>query len=179
MGLGDLGSVVIILFIFALIHLFLALTIGIAEIKRNWPKYKCNPGVIPFAAVFDKDPKETAQECIKDIQIDFMTVFLEPIYSGFEFLATNGAYFNEIFNQMKFFGNESQGQFFSGIGNIKGRISNTTSAIGNTVDDITNSFGMVQQIFNNFGNIVLSVINTVTASQKQLPGTILKMGTGF
>ena len=174
MGLGDLGSVVIILFIFALIHLFLALTIGIAEIKRNWSDYKCNPGVIPFASVFGHDPGETAKECIKDTQIDFMSVFLSPIYAGFEFLTTNGTYFNEIFNQMKFFGNESQGEFFKGVDNINGRISNTTNAISNTVDEITSSFGMVQQIFNNFGNIVLSVINTVTSSQQQLPGTIIK-----
>ena len=35
MGLGDLGSVVIILLIFALLHLFLTINIGINVIKNN------------------------------------------------------------------------------------------------------------------------------------------------
>ena len=97
MGFGNLGSVVMIIFIFSLIHLFLSLTIGISEIRNNWDKYKCNPGIIPFAGVVGpegSDPVKTAEECIKLTQVNFMGIFLEPIYAAITFFMQNGNFQN-------------------------------------------------------------------------------------
>ena len=40
---GDLGSAVVIIFIFSILHAVLAVSIGISNIKNNWEYYKCNP----------------------------------------------------------------------------------------------------------------------------------------
>ena len=49
---GDLGSAVVIILIFCILHGVLAVSIGIANIQNNWEHYKCNPAVMPFASVF-------------------------------------------------------------------------------------------------------------------------------
>ena len=77
MGFGDLGNLILIIFIFTLLQLFLSLNIGISEIRNNWDKYKCNPGIMPFAHVFGHDTGKNFNECIKSSQANFMNSFLE------------------------------------------------------------------------------------------------------
>ena len=79
---GDLGSAVVIIFIFSIIHAVLAVSIGIANIKRNWDYYKCNPAIMPFAGVFGHDIGKNFNECVKANQVDFMSGFLDPIYQS-------------------------------------------------------------------------------------------------
>ena len=40
MGLGDTGSAFLIIIIFCLIQLSITLSIGIAQLRNNWEKYK-------------------------------------------------------------------------------------------------------------------------------------------
>lgn len=37
------------------------------EIAENWPKYRCDPTVMPFASFYGHDPGENFQFCMKDI----------------------------------------------------------------------------------------------------------------
>ena len=104
MGLGDLGNVVIILIIFMFLHLMIALSIGISTIKNNWDKYKCNPAVMPFADIFGHDTRENYEDCVKSVQIDFMSSFLDPIFGSLEIFASMGNSFLETFEHIKLFG---------------------------------------------------------------------------
>tara|TARA_B100000242_G_C42817192_1_gene379848 strand:- start:41 stop:586 length:546 start_codon:yes stop_codon:yes gene_type:complete len=173
MGLGNLGDAVIIIFIFTLIHLGLALSTSMAEIEKNWDEYKCNPGIIPFAGAFGKDPNTTFDECIKEYQADFMGVFLEPIYTSFDYFAQNSAYFATLFKDIKLFG----------IGNFDG-IQNLADGIKNRFHLILTEFNVlyinISDAFNQLISVMTVLIYTVqsgvyTAQSiwRQLPGTLI------
>ena len=49
---SDISLSIIIILIFILLYVFNILVVGIKNVKKNWPKYRCNPVVMPFASFF-------------------------------------------------------------------------------------------------------------------------------
>ena len=53
---------------------------GLVEITKNWPKYRCNPLIMPFASFFGYDSTENFNYCMKNIfNVNAATV-LGPLY---------------------------------------------------------------------------------------------------
>lgn len=141
MGLGDLGNVVIILIIFMFLHLIIALSIGISTIKNNWNDYKCNPAVMPFADIFGYDTRENYEECIKNIQIDFMSSFLDPIFGSLEIFASMGNNFLETFEDIKLFGLNIDGGIAEIFKTLTDKIKNMGNELSKMYIVITDTFG--------------------------------------
>ena len=178
MGLGDLGSVVFILFIFVLLHLMLSINIGISNVKNNWSNYKCNPGIMPFAFIFGHNTKNTFDECVKLKQNDFMKVFLQPVYGGLGYFAKSGAEFTEIFDQLKLFGNRQDDSMKDLDLSITDRFQNFTFEMEEVFIRISDSFG---KIFSTTQLLFLTSTSTIEAAKiswNELPGTFIKLGTG-
>lgn len=175
MSSGSLGSVVLILFIFSLIHLFLTLSIGIADIKRDWDKYKCNPGIIPFAGVFGHDPMKTSKECIKLTQVNFMSAFLQPIYAAIGFLSENGNFFSEIFSEIKLFGNTMQNDNFDFFKDVQNWFEGMSSELTITFEHFLNIFQTANNMFVNLGLGLYNVTYVATSALDELPGFIIKL----
>lgn len=95
----DVMASFLILLVFGLIFLGLALAALAKDIKKNWPKYKCNPMIMPVAGAFGKDPGKNFVECIGTIQAGFMGYFLGPIRYIMGFLGNIGG---DIMNSMNF-----------------------------------------------------------------------------
>ena len=95
----DVMASFLILLVFGLIFLGLALAAMAQDIKKNWPKYKCNPMVMPMAGAFGKDAGQNFVECIGSIQAGFMGFFLGPIRRVLGFLGTIG---DDIMNSMNY-----------------------------------------------------------------------------
>ena len=178
MSSGNLGTVVLILFIFSLIHLFLTASIEIAHIKNNWEEYKCKPAIIPMAGVFGHDPIETSKECIKLTQINFMSSFLEPIYSAIGFLAENGSYFSDIFSDVKLFGNTIQDDNYKFFNGVQSWFNGMSSQLTITFDHFTNTFSNVNSLFANLSFVILQTGNILTSSMQELPFIIVRMVGG-
>ena len=53
---------------------------GIAEITKNWPKYRCNPMIMPFASLFGYDATENFNYCMKNIFSANAGTVLAPLY---------------------------------------------------------------------------------------------------
>jgi hypothetical protein len=79
MAASDVTLTVIIIITFIALYLFNLLAIGIQRIKDNWPLYRCQPMVIPFASFFGHDTSKNFSYCIKNIQTNFMKDLLKPI----------------------------------------------------------------------------------------------------
>lgn len=174
---SNLGSVVLILFIFSLIHLFLSLSIGIADIKNNWSKYKCNPGIIPFANIFGHSPVETAKECIRTTQMNFMSDFLEPIYGAIGFLSEHGNFFNQIFKDMNLFGNIVQDSNLDFANNIENWFDQISSELNITFNSFIKIFNDVHYVFINLAYIFQSTGTILTSSMQELPFLIVRMAS--
>tara|TARA_B100000795_G_scaffold253967_3_gene224509 strand:+ start:176 stop:973 length:798 start_codon:yes stop_codon:yes gene_type:complete len=67
------------------------------KIEKDWPKYKCQPGIIPLAGFFGKDTLQNFTECIGDIQGGFMDLFLGPLKTMMKSLGDIG---NGIMNSI-------------------------------------------------------------------------------
>lgn len=52
-----------------------------ADIIKNWPKYRCNPMIMPFAALFGYDANENFNFCMKNIFNVNAAAVLGPVYT--------------------------------------------------------------------------------------------------
>jgi hypothetical protein len=54
---------------------------GITEIAKNWPKYRCNPAIMPFASLYGYDASENFNYCMKNIFSTNAGAVLGPLYA--------------------------------------------------------------------------------------------------
>ena len=173
MALSDLGGVVFILTMFAIIHTLLALSLGISEVKNNWQKYKCNPAIIPLAPIFGQDINSTFDECIKGTQVDFMQTFLEPIYKSLGFFSQTGLKFISIFENIKMFGNQQHSSGTSMMSNIYTRMNLIGNEISYMYINIQNTFSKLASTVSILFYILKTGRNLADAADQELPGTLI------
>jgi len=75
----DIMSTILIIVVFIIVYIGLYIAAIAKKIEENWPKYKCQPGIIPLAGFFGKDTLQNFTECIGDIQNGFMDTILGPL----------------------------------------------------------------------------------------------------
>ena len=80
MKTSDVLFSIIIILIFASLYLFNILGNGIKNIENNWPLYRCNPIIMPFAGLFNHNPGENFVRCIQNMQSVYMKELLEPVH---------------------------------------------------------------------------------------------------
>lgn len=78
MKAGDLFLTFMIILVFVAIYAFNILSIGMAKIKQNWPVYRCNPMIMPFASYFGHEPVANFTYCIQNMQTSYMTSLMKP-----------------------------------------------------------------------------------------------------
>jgi hypothetical protein len=78
MKTSDILLTFFIIVIFIGIYSFNIFTVGIENIKKNWPQYRCNPTVMPFASWFGQDPAKNFTYCIQNMQTSYMGHLLKP-----------------------------------------------------------------------------------------------------
>jgi hypothetical protein len=59
---------------FIYLHLFLS-----NDIKNNWDKYKCNPYVIPFAGLYEKNTEYNYRNCSKTAIVKIIDILYYPL----------------------------------------------------------------------------------------------------
>lgn len=79
MRASDIFLTIVILLIFTLIYVSNIFAVGAGNIKRDWPKHRCNPAIMPFTSYFGHDPVENMTYCIQNMQTDYMGHLLEPV----------------------------------------------------------------------------------------------------
>jgi hypothetical protein len=64
---GNWAGITILTVLFIGVWYFLNSAVDIVEVKRNWPKYRCSPSVMPFASMYGYDVNENFQFCLRTI----------------------------------------------------------------------------------------------------------------
>ena len=90
MKVSDMLNVLLIILGFVFLLVITTIISGLKKIKQNWPKYRCNPSVMPFAGQLGYDAMENFTYCIGNIQMDLMSYFLRPIYFVIEMASSLG-----------------------------------------------------------------------------------------
>ena len=76
---SDITLTIFIILIFVGMYFYNILAIGIQNIQDNWPEYRCNPMIMPFAGTFGHDAGQNFTYCIQNMQTDFMGYLLQPL----------------------------------------------------------------------------------------------------
>lgn len=64
---GNWVGITLLTFLFIGVWYFLNSVVDIVEVKKNWPKYRCTPSVMPFASMYGYDVNENFQFCLRKI----------------------------------------------------------------------------------------------------------------
>jgi len=86
MKFSDIIFALVIIVIFAMCLLVSYLSKGMKNIKNNWPQYRCNPVIMPFASYFGHDTEENFSQCIGQMQKGVMGAFTAPLHAGQQLL---------------------------------------------------------------------------------------------
>lgn len=174
MSSSDIANAIIIIVIFAIMQLSITLSIGIARIKKNWEEYKCNPAIIPFAGIFGHDALETFNQCILTSQSDFMSTFLDPIYSSIFSLIENGNIMRDMFQFLKIGLNTNQLATMDLAEEIGARVKKLITALNNIFIRVNDVFGKLQTTITYAFYMIESIIEASKASWQELPGTVIR-----
>ena len=101
----DLISAIIIILVFVGLYFASVLGIGLKQIENDWPKYRCNPSIMPFAGLFNHDVMQNFSFCIQNMQISSMGTFLEPVNYALSFSGEVTGVISEAVNAVRAFFN--------------------------------------------------------------------------
>ena len=76
---SDITLTIFIILIFVGMYFYNILAVGIKNIQDNWPEYRSNPSIMPFAGTFGHDVMDNFTYCIQNMQGDFMGYLLQPL----------------------------------------------------------------------------------------------------
>lgn len=72
---------IILLFIFLGIWVGMLSMADIEEVKKNWPKYRCKPNIMPFASFYGQNTGENFQFCMSNMFGVELTEALGPVFT--------------------------------------------------------------------------------------------------
>ena len=100
---SDITLTVIIIIVFVLLMVFNILAVGIKQIKEDWPTYRCNPSIMPFASVFGHDTGENFTYCIQTMQTNYMGHLMQPITYNLDSVGDIGGQLSKAVNDIRAF----------------------------------------------------------------------------
>lgn len=103
MKTSDLSITIFILIIFVLLYIFNILSVGIKKIQEDWPLYRCNPAVMPFATVFGQDTSKNFTYCIQNMQTNYMSYLMQPMMYNLNIMGSLGANITKTINDVRAF----------------------------------------------------------------------------
>jgi len=153
----DLFLTIIIIFIFTFLYIVNIFYIKYFEIKRNWPVYKCQPMIMPFASFFGHDVGDNFVSCISNIQGDLMSEFVGPIMSNLDIISSVG----------------------SGLAGDLGSIANMGGNLTSSQDLVFGSFNILLQRFGEVLDSMMTgfsnITNNVTQIAQAMVGVSMQM----
>ena len=100
---SDLSLTIVIFIIFIGLYLFNIISVGIKTVEDNWPIYRCNPAVMPFASFFGQDPSENFNYCIQNMQANYLDYLLQPVNYNFSVIGNIVSSITEAINNIRGF----------------------------------------------------------------------------
>jgi len=165
MKTSDLTLSVIVVFIFILLYLFNILVVGIQRIKENWPVYRCQPLVMPFASIFGHDSSKNFAYCIANMQKNFMGPLLKPLNFNISLLGDITGGLTSGLNSNRDF-----------VGKFRAAISGTFMNIFSVVFNVMIE---VQRTVINLKDMINKLVGIMTTTLYILNGSIMTMESAW
>jgi hypothetical protein len=126
----------VIIIIFIILYVFNILAVGTKNIQDNWPDYRCNPVVMPFASLFGHDIGDNFNTCIQEIQSSQASYLLQPLTQGMDAIQQNQTAMSDSLT-------DSFGQ----LSNIRGTSDDSDDSDGTSGSGMSGALSSITSVF--------------------------------
>lgn len=165
MNTSDITYSIIIVVIFIFLYIFNILSVGIKRIEDDWPEYRCNPIIMPFASVFGYDPISNFSFCIQTMMSGYMGYLMQPLHYVFDILGIISQDINDALTGVRAFFN-----------NIRVFITNIIKTVYAVFLNILIEF---QRVTINIKDMFGKLIGIMATLMYTLQGTVYTMQSGW
>ena len=165
MKTSDLSITIFILIVFIILYVFNVLSVGINQIKEDWPMYRCNPVIMPFASIFGQDIVNNFTYCIQSMQGNYMSYLMQPLQYNLNIIGNIVKGLTGAINSVRAFFN-----------NIRNRIIGIVKSIFAVFLNILIEF---QRLTINIKDLFNKLIGIMVALMYTLNGSIMTMNSAW
>jgi len=171
---SDITLSIFIVLVFIAMYFYNILAVGIKNVQDNWPEYRCNPMVMPFAGTFGHDAGQNFTYCIQTMQSDYMGVLLQPI--NYALSVTNsatGGIMNSV-QSIREFMNQLRNSITSIVGSIFGVFLNILIQFQFIIVKIKDTMSKIIGIMATMMYILQGSVMTMQSSWNGPPGDMVR-----
>ena len=174
------SDIILSIFIFLIfIGLFMSnvLAIGIENIKKNWPIYRCNPMIMPFAGKVGPDGVTATNNfmyCVQNIQTNYMGYLLQPVLYGLESVGSVASTLTDSINSIRYFFDYFRTQISSIINDVFGVFLNIIIEFQKNIINIKDLFGKLVGILASFMYLLDGSVKSMQSIWAGPPGKLVK-----
>jgi len=165
MKTSDVTLTFLIIIIFLGLYVFNILSVGITKVKEDWPKYRCNPSVMPFASIFGQDPVSNFTFCIQNMQTNYMGFLMQPLQYNLGVIGNVGTTLTKSVNDVRAF-----------ISNIRTFVTDIIQSIFGVFLNILIEF---QRITINIKDLFGKLVGIMATLMYTLNGSIMTMNSAW
>jgi len=143
---------------------------AIADIKKDWPKYRCNPIFMPLSDNIEKD----FVYCIQTMQTNFMGYLLQPINYILNVLSSFGTDFTQSLNLVRTSLSSTRSLFTSITQNIFGVFLNLVIEFQKITIGIKDLVGKIIGIMVTVMYLIDGSVKTLQSTWNGPPGQMVK-----
>ena len=171
---SDITLSVFIVLVFIAMYFYNILAVGIKNVQDNWPEYRCNPMVMPFAGTFGHDAGQNFTYCIQTMQSDYMGVLLQPInYAMSVTNSATGGIMNSVQSVREFI-NQLRNSITSIVGSIFGVFLNILIQFQFIIVKIKDTMSKIIGIMATMMYILQGSVMTMQSSWNGPPGDMVR-----
>lgn len=174
---SDIGLSAFIFLVFIGLYVSNILAIGVENVKKNWPKYRCNPMVMPFASYLGPEgtnPSENFTYCIQNMQTNYMQYLLQPLNYNLNVVGSVSSTLVNSINSVREFFDYLRNQAISIVQNIFGVFLNIIIEFQRNIINIKDLFSKLMGILATFVYLLTGSIMTMNSAWSGPPGKLVK-----
>ena len=174
----DIFLTIFIIVVFAMLLMVNILSVGIKNIEDNWPTYRCNPMVLPFAGIFGQDAVQNFTFCVQSMQSNYMDFLLRPLTYNLDVIGNIGAELTGSINSMRAFINNLRGFITDMMQNVFGVFLNILVEFQRILMDVKDMIGKMTGILMALLYTVSGSITTMQSVWNGPPGQLVRALSG-
>ena len=172
---SDITLTIVIILIFVAMYFYNILAVGIKNIQENWPEYRCNPSIMPFAGMFGHDAGSNFTYCIQNMQSDFMGYLLQPLTYLTSVQNTSMGNLMESIQDIRGFFNVFRNLITSIVQSVFGVFLNILIQIQFMIIKMKDMIGKIVGIMATMMYILQGTVMTMESTWAGPPGAMVKM----
>ncbi len=153
---------------------FQALTFNLEAIKKDWPKYRCNPIFMPFAGQMGEDVSDNFTKCTQGVLTNIIGYILKPINFSLSLIGTLGLRFENSLNMVRKMIDKIRNLATTVFGQIYGVFLNILIEFQKMMIYIRDLMSKLMAVMVTFFYILDGSVKTMKSVWKGPPGQLLR-----